>query len=88
MKKEQTIQSEIIKHLESIGCYVVKTVSVTKSGVPDLIVLHPVKGYVAIEVKTEIGRVSELQQANIDRINGKGGIAFVARSVDDVKARI
>ena len=38
----------------------------------------------AIEVKTRTGKVSQYQQDFIDTINREGGIAFVARSVDDV----
>jgi hypothetical protein len=38
----------------------------------------------AIEVKRPGGKVSDEQQAFIDRVNKLGGIAFVARSVDDV----
>lgn len=38
----------------------------------------------AIEVKTDVGRVSDDQQRFIKRVIEEGGIAFVARSVDDV----
>ena len=52
-------------------------------GIPDLICCFRGR-MVGIEIKTETGRVSEYQQAFIDRINEAGGLAFVARSVDDV----
>ena len=39
---------------------------------------------IAIELKAPKGVVSDAQQAFIDRINEAGGIAFVARSLDDV----
>ena len=52
-------------------------------GVSDIIGIW--KGrFLAIEVKTQTGRVSEYQQRFIDRVIEEGGIAFVARSVDDV----
>lgn len=38
----------------------------------------------AIEVKSETGRVQPHQQEFIDLINAGGGLAFVARSVEDV----
>lgn len=38
----------------------------------------------AIEVKSEKGRIHDHQQEFLDQINASGGLAFVARSVDDV----
>jgi len=40
--------------------------------------------YFAIEVKTEIGKISEQQQWFIDIVNKNNGIAGIARNVDDV----
>ena len=44
--------------------------------------------FTAIEVKTPRGRVSEEQQAFIDALAADGGIAVVARSVDDALAGV
>lgn len=52
-------------------------------GVPDIIGIWNGK-MLGIEIKTARGKVSERQQAFIDRINSAGGLAFVARSVEDV----
>lgn len=52
-------------------------------GVPDLICCF--KGrLVGIEIKSEKGIVSEYQKEFIDNINRAGGLAFVARSLEDV----
>jgi hypothetical protein len=52
-------------------------------GVPDILGVH--KGrMIAIELKAPKGTVSPAQQEFIDRINEAGGLAFVARSLDDV----
>jgi hypothetical protein len=40
--------------------------------------------FLAIEVKNAKGRLSSHQEAFLNRVNEEGGIAFVARSVDDV----
>jgi len=40
--------------------------------------------FLAVEIKAPNGRVSEHQQAFIDRVNAAGGLGFIARSVDDV----
>jgi len=54
-----------------------------KKGISDIIGCYQGR-FLAIEVKTENGKVSEPQQKFIDEVNQVGGIAFVARSVDDV----
>ena len=52
-------------------------------GVPDLICCF--KGrLIGIEIKSEKGIVSEYQKEFIDNINRAGGLAFVARSLEDV----
>lgn len=50
----------------------------------DIIGILPDGRFLAIEVKNEKGRVSEFQQLFIDNINNNHGVAFVARSIDDV----
>jgi hypothetical protein len=40
--------------------------------------------FLAIEVKTETGAVTPAQQAFLDAVSAAGGLAVVARSVDDV----
>ena len=43
---------------------------------------------VAVEVKNEIGIVSSVQKVHINNINKAGGIAFVARSLEEVLTRL
>ena len=52
----------------------------------DLLVLWPEVGIAAIEVKAERGRVTPEQQRFIDVVREAGGVAGVARSVDDARA--
>ena len=52
-------------------------------GISDIIGIYQGK-FLAIEVKTLRGRLSDHQLRFIDNIKKEGGIAFVARSVDDV----
>ena len=81
---EQTIQKKIIKHLESIGAYVIKIVVAQRSGIPDLICCYRGK-FIALEVKSETGKVSALQTYNIQKIKEQDGHAYVVRSVEEVK---
>lgn len=84
--KEQDIQKKIIDYLEELGAYVVKVVSATKAGVPDLLVCYEGK-FIAIEVKTPETRnnVSALQSYNLSKIENTGGYSLVAWSVEMVK---
>ena len=87
--KEQDIQRKIIKWLESEGHYVVKVISASKAGVPDI--LCCVNGYfVAIEVKTPTTKtnVSELQKYNLEAVIKSGGYSLVAWELEQVKEYI
>lgn len=62
------------KEFQTLGSY---------RGVSDVIGIY--KGQmIALEIKSDRGRVSPEQQSFIDRINAEGGIAAVVRSIDDV----
>ena len=87
LKSEQLIQRDIIKYLESIGCYVIKTIATNRSGVSDLIVCY--NGiFIALEVKKQGGKVSKLQEVHIRKVKEAGGVAKVVYSLDDVKELI
>jgi len=81
--KESIIQSKIIKVLEKNAAYVIKTIACSRNGVPDIIACwHGL--FIAIEVKTIIGRVSKLQRVNLAKIEQAGGISVVARDVHTI----
>ena len=82
---EQAIQKAIIKYLKTIS-YVVKIISASKSGIPDLLVLYKGK-FIALEVKTpnKKNNVSDLQEHNINEIIKNGGLAFVVWELNQVK---
>jgi Holliday junction resolvase len=82
---EQVIQSKIIKALEKEGAYVVKVVSASKKGVPDLLVCFEGR-FMGVEVKrpSTKNNTSELQKYNLECITNSGGLAIVATCVEDV----
>lgn len=60
-----------------------------RTGVSDIIGLLPPNGRLfAIEVKTKKGRLQENQKEFLHEVKARGGIAFVARSVEDVEANL
>lgn len=89
-RSEKDIEKEIRKHLErKLGAYVIKNhgSAFTKPGIPDLTLC--LNGwFIGIEVKNEKGVVSDVQKVHIKNINKAGGIAFVARSLEEVIERL
>ena len=78
MAQEKNFENRLKKFLEDEGCWFVKFFAnaFTKTGVPDLLVCC--NGYfVAVEVKAQNGRPSELQKWNIKKINESCGIGIV-----------
>ncbi len=85
--KESVIQHRIIRYLKGLGAYTTKTIIGNKSGIPDITACF--RGwYIAIEVKTHTNKATKLQMYNIKGIKEAGGIAFVARSVEDVTTNL
>lgn len=78
MAKEKVFENKIKSYLKSIGAYFIKTHGdrFSKIGTPDI--LACVNGrFVAIEVKGENGKPSELQLYHIMQIRRSGGIGFI-----------
>lgn len=84
--REKNIENKIKKYLTDIGAYYFKHHGgkYSQVGVPDIIVCY--KGrFIGIEVKSEIGKLSILQERNLMRIADNGGIALTVRTLDEVK---
>ena len=80
MAEEKRFEQKIKNFLKSQNCYYVKYFGCgfSRAGVPDI--LACVNGhFLAIEVKAERGRLSELQRINIEHINNCGGVALVVK---------
>lgn len=95
--REALIQSAIMAQLNSrtspcrvwrnnVGCLQNIHYGLGK-GSADLVGLVKTTGqFLAVEVKTPIGRVSPEQAAWLEAVRGMGGLAFVWRSVDEATA--
>ena len=78
MAKEKVFENKIKVFLKSIGAYFIKTHGdrFSRVGTPDI--LACVNGrFVAVEVKAENGKPSELQLYHIKQIKKAGGLACV-----------
>ena len=78
MSNEKTFENKIKAFLKSKGAYFIKTHGdrFSRVGTPDI--LACVNGhFVAVEVKAENGKPSELQLYHLDEIRKAGGLAFL-----------
>ena len=89
MKQSKLSEKEITHQIRSLlktyrifHWKVFQTLGATP-GVPDIIGVYQGR-MLAIEVKTERGKLSPHQEKFIANINANGGLAFVARSIEDV----
>ena len=79
MASEKQFENKIKRYLKDRGCYRVKYFgcSYSEAGTPDI--LACVNGYfLAIEVKAQNGKASELQLVKVKTIRKAGGFAYVA----------
>jgi len=69
---EQQIQKKIIDDYESRGYYVIKLIRTNKNGIPDLIAIPKNSDVEFIEVKTETGTTSPLQDYRLKELETYG----------------
>lgn len=84
---EKTIVTAIVKALKAHGvkwCLKTHGGQYQSAGIPDILTIAPDTGrLIGIEVKRpKIGRLTELQAAQLRRIEEAGGVAGVATDVD------
>jgi len=84
---ERTIQRRILAYLKTLPCchcFKVAQGMYSTAGISDIICCCNGK-FIAIEVKNEKGKPTALQVKFLNTIKQKGGVAMIARSVNDVK---
>ena len=75
---ESKLQTKIINDLKQNKHYIIKTISLSRNGIADIIGCTFGAGrFFAIEVKKIDGKITALQQYNIDKVNETGGLAAV-----------
>lgn len=85
---EREIVAAIMRYLKSLpGCFAWKTHGgmYGTAGIPDIIAC--INGrFCAFEVKQPGGRLTQLQEVTLNRIDAAGGVAVKVASVDEVKS--
>jgi len=69
---ESAVERKLVDGIRKAGGWAIKLVSPGNSGVPDRLVLMPGGRVIFVELKTDTGRVSPLQQQVHDRLRGMG----------------
>jgi Holliday junction resolvase len=78
MTPEGKVKAKVVKALKAMGAYFCMPVTggFGASGVPDILVCYQGR-FIAIECKAGKGKVTALQQSNLESIEKAGGIALV-----------
>lgn len=83
--REKEIEKRLVSGVKSLGGKAYKWVSPGNNGVPDRIVILPGKNPVFVELKTESGRLTALQQVQISRLRDLGQDVRVLYGWEQVK---
>lgn len=82
---EREIEKKLVDGVRKLGGRAYKFVSPGNDGVPDRIVVLPGRSSKFIELKTETGRLSSLQNVQIKRLKDLGQDVRVLYGLEDVK---
>lgn len=80
--RERDIERILVDEVRKLGGRAYKWVSPGNDGVPDRIVVLPGRAPVFVELKSETGRLTSLQRAQIGRLQGLGQDVRVVRGID------
>lgn len=83
---EKEIERRLGQMLEKQGCIYLKFESPNNPGVPDRIVITPGGRTIYLELKTEVGRLANIQRWQIDRMRKNGADVRVIKGLDQAKA--
>ena len=79
--KESQLQAKIIRKLESTGWFVLKLIQTNKNGIPDLEIIKDGR-VIFLEIKTDTGKVSDLQRYRITELEKYGTEAYLLKGWD------
>ena len=88
IRSEKSIQNSVMKYLKKVpDSWFCKISDKYMAGVPDIIGCY--KGYyIAIELKTEKGKVAPIQHWVHEQIRKAHGVIWVCTSVEEVKKHL
>ena len=82
--KARDVQAKIAKYCAQNRIYYNKTISMSKSGFPDIIVVRDSVSFY-FEVKVGDDKLTALQMHTIDQLNKKKEVAFIVTCFEDFR---
>ena len=82
--REKEIEKVLVDEVKKLGGRALKWVSPGNDGVPDRIVILPDTRPIFVELKTDSGKLSALQKAQIDRLRKLGQWVEVVKGINGV----
>ena len=82
---EKEVEKYLVREVKKLGGFCYKFVSPGNAGVPDRIVFLPNKPVKFVELKTDKGRLTKLQEIQIKRLRGLGQAVYVLHGKEEVK---
>jgi hypothetical protein len=85
---EKEIEKFLVREVKKLGGLCYKWVSPGNAGVPDRIVLLPNRPAVFVELKTDKGKLSRLQEVQIKKLRNLNAPVYILYGLKDVKGFI
>ena len=82
---EKEVEKFLVREVKKIGGVSFKFISPGNAGVPDRIVILPSGRVVFAELKTDMGKLTKLQEVQIKKISDLGADVRVLRGIEGVK---
>lgn len=82
---EKEIEKFLVREVKKLGGISFKFISPGNAGVPDRIVILPIGKVILVELKTDKGKLTKLQEVQIKKISDLGADARVLRGIEGVK---
>lgn len=82
---EKEVEKFLIREVKKIGGISFKFISPGNAGVPDRIVILPSGKVIFVELKTDKGKLTKLQEVQIKKISDLGADARVLRGIERVE---
>lgn len=82
---EKEVEKYLVREVKKIGSVSFKFISPGNAGVPDRIVILPMGKVVFVELKTDKGKLSKLQTAQIRKISELGAEVKVLYGIEGVR---
>ena len=80
--QEKEIEKILVAEVKKLGGRAYKWMSPGNDGVPDRIVVFPNRTPIFVELKADNGKLSALQQVQIDRLKSLGQHVKVVKGID------